>query len=153
MQTVEIRKMVLELSINAPCDRTWQIMIDDLSEWWPRDFLCFPESEKIRFEPWAGGRLYEETPDGRHILWANVNMILPGKAIELVGYMTPTYGGPSITMYRMEVAEAEDGTTRFKLTDTVMGRMDDEQEANMNEGWKFLFETGFKQYVEAKTST
>jgi uncharacterized protein YndB with AHSA1/START domain len=152
MQSVEIRQIVLEVMIAAPSGRVWQIMLDDLTEWWPRDFLCFKESENILFEPWAGGRLYEETPDGKQILWWTVNCIRPGKSIEFVGHMTPDYGGPSITMIKMELSEAENDITRFTLTDAVMGRIDDEQEANMTEGWTHLMEHGLKAYVEAKNT-
>jgi uncharacterized protein YndB with AHSA1/START domain len=148
MQTVEIRKIVVEVPIKAPVEKTWKIMFEQLPEWWPKDFLCYAEAEKIRFEPWAGGRLYEEAPDGRQILWSTLISIEPGRAMDFVGYMTPSYGGPSMTMYRLEVKPTDTGDTLFKLTDVVMGRTDDEHEASLNEGWTFLFEQGLKAYVE-----
>src|SRR4051794_10117395 len=106
MEAAKIREIVVEVPINASCDRVWKSLMDDLPEWWPRDFLCFADSEKIKFEPWAGGRLYEETPDGRQILWAHVVMIMPGEVIEFAGAITPSYGGPSFTTYRLAVKEA-----------------------------------------------
>lgn len=149
MESPGIRQIVVELSLRAPVETAWKLMVEHLPDWWPADFLCFPEAERIRFEPWAGGRLWEEAPDGRQILWANVLMILPGRAIEFVGYMTPTYGGPSLSMYRLEVTDAGDGTTRFRLTDSVLGLIDEEHQASLNEGWTYLFGK-LKEYVEAR---
>ncbi len=149
--TCEIKKLVFELDIDAPTDQVWRALLDELPEWWPADFLCFKEAEKISFEPWAGGRLYEQTPDGKHILWATVAMIIPGKVMEFVGSITPTYGGPMLSMYKFQVEEVEPGKSRFKLEDTLMGNIHEQTEQSMNEGWAYLF-TSLKSYVEGKAA-
>lgn len=147
MQTSEIRQIVVEVPITAPIEKVWKAMFEELPEWWPNDFLCFPGSRKIQFEPWAGGRLFEQAEDGREILWANVLMIHPGTIVDFVGYMMPSYGGPSITMYRFALSDAGDGTTLFRLSDSIMGRVDDEQVASLDEGWNYLF-ASLKRYAE-----
>jgi uncharacterized protein YndB with AHSA1/START domain len=146
---VEIRQLKLELAIDAPLERVWTALIDEIGTWWPRDFMSIPDSEKIILEPWPGGRLYEQSSDGRGILWSNVVMVLPNDSIEFVGYMTPTYAGPSITMIRLSVKPNPEGGTIFRMSDAVMGRIDDEQEQNLNEGWAYLF-GAFKNYCEAR---
>jgi uncharacterized protein YndB with AHSA1/START domain len=143
-----IKDLVIEIPISAPKERVWKAILEELPEWWPQDFLCFPESQKIRFEPWPGGRLYEQTEDGRGILWSTVVMIMPGQAIEFAGTVTPTYGGPNITTYRLEVGDA-DGGSMFKVVNSLFGRMTAEGEESISEGWKYLFVSGLKAYVEA----
>jgi uncharacterized protein YndB with AHSA1/START domain len=148
MQSAEIRDIIVEVQIKAAPERVWAALIEELSEWWPRDCLSLKGAEMILFEPWAGGRLYETAPDGGQLMWANVVMIQPGKAIEFVGYMTPTYSGPSITMYRFAIEATPDGQTIFRVGDSVMGRIDNAQEANLKEGWSYLA-NAFRKHVEA----
>ncbi len=82
-------------------------MLNELPKWWPKDFLALPGAERMQFEPFAGGRLFESTQDGKHILWGPVAKILLGEAIEIIGHMTPTYGGPSLTMCRLALSDGE----------------------------------------------
>jgi uncharacterized protein YndB with AHSA1/START domain len=150
MPTLDVKQIVVEVPINAPRSKVWDAMLSELPEWWPQDFLAFtPESEKMRFEPRVGGRLYEETKDGRQLLWATLTQILPQQLLEFTGHLTPSYGGPSITMIRMEISDAEDGSTLFRLTDTIFGNIGDELETNMTQGWNYLF-GAMKAYIEAK---
>jgi uncharacterized protein YndB with AHSA1/START domain len=148
--TTGIRNIVVEVPVEAPLSHTWRVLLHELPDWWPNDFMCFPEAQKVSFEPWAGGRLYEKTDDGRELLWSTVTSIMPEKALEFVGYMTPTFGGPSISMIRIELSEKEGGGTLLKITDAVLGRVDDDQEQSLTDGWNYLFGTGFKQYAERK---
>jgi hypothetical protein len=145
--TNEINQFMLELDVNCPKDKAWDIMLNHMSDWWPKDFLCLEGSPEIKFEPWAGGRLYEETEAGAHILWAHVVMIQPGSFIETVGAITPTFGGPSMNYCRMALEEGEGGTTKFKLTNTVMGYSKPEGKPRIEMGWNYLF-GAFKAYCE-----
>lgn len=145
-----IKEIVVEVPIEAPKERVWQALAHEMSTWWPLDFLCIPDSGGIKFEAKAGGRLYEESADGKAILWAQVLYIEPGVALEMAGAVTPTWGGPSMNFNRFEVRDAGEGKTLFRLTNSVLGNMTDENEQNVTEGWKYLFATKFKEYVEGK---
>ncbi len=144
----EITDIVVEIDIDCPKDQVWTMMLGQVSDWWPRDFLCFKESPFMSFEAHVGGRLYEETPNGTQILWGNVVMIVPGDIIDIVGYMTKQYGGPAVTMWRMGLKEGENGVTKFKLSNSMIGPKDDENKQNLTEGWEYLFGK-FKEYCEA----
>ncbi len=145
-----IKEIVVEVPINAPKDRVWQALAHELPTWWPLDFLAIPDSGGMKFELKPGGRLYEETADGRACLWGTVLYIEPGAVLEMMGAVTPTWGGPSLNMNRMEVRDAGDGTTLFRLTNSVLGNLSEEGEGNVTEGWKYLFAMKFKEYVEGK---
>lgn len=148
----QAREITLDVPLAVPRERAWQALAHEMPTWWPSAFLCFPESERIRFEPWAGGRLWEETPDGRQVLWATSVLIVPGEAIELVGHTTPTFGGPNVTMVRLALEDGSDGSTILRLKDTILGRCDDAQAANIRQGWSLLYEQAFKEYVESAQS-
>jgi uncharacterized protein YndB with AHSA1/START domain len=149
MEQAGIKQIELELTIDAPREHAWKCLFSNFGDWWPQDFLCLEGSEKIQFEPFAGGRVYEETPDGHSILWAHVYSIVPGKSIDFIGHMTPSYGGPSLTMWRISLHDAEgSGKTTMKLTDTILGRIAEDHQANLNEGWTYLFNS-YKAYCES----
>ena len=144
---LNIKELVVELTIDAPKDHVYNVMVNRLTDWWPRDFLGLPDAEKIQFEPWAGGRLFESTPDGRSLLWGTVVAVTPGSSLEVVGHMTSSYGGPSVTMWKLSVAEAEDGKTAFRMNDSIIGHFPPETEENMNQGWNYLF-GALKEFCE-----
>jgi uncharacterized protein YndB with AHSA1/START domain len=145
-----IKQIVVEVPINAPKERVWDALVKELPDWWPKDFMGLPNSEKMKWEPWPGGRLFEETADGHGLLWGQVLSIMPGASLEMMGAVSPTWGGPSINMNRMEVQDAGSGTTLFRLTNSVLGNLSEEGEQNVTEGWKYLFAMKFKEYVEGK---
>jgi uncharacterized protein YndB with AHSA1/START domain len=145
----EIHEIVVEIGIDCPRENVWKIMIDRLSDWWPGDFLCLPGAKKIQFEPVAGGRLFETTPEGGHLLWANVLIIAPGEAIEMAGHVTPTFGGPSVTQWRMGLTDGENGATKFRLSNSVIGHFSPESQAEVKGGLEYL--TGaLKAFCEKK---
>lgn len=144
MSQSTIRNIELELAINTDRQTAWTCLFEHFSDWWPSDFLCIPDAKRIQFEPRVGGRVFEETEDGRSILWGTCVFIMPGESMEFVGHMTPTWGGPSVTMIRYHLSDAEGGGTKFRLTDSVLGNVSDEQIANLDQGWRYLCEAYVK---------
>lgn len=145
--TCDIKQIVAEVQINAPREKVWKAMWDRFPQWWPEDFLSLQGSGGMKAELWAGGRVYEEAPDGRQILWGNFVLIQPGEAFEVVGYMTPTYGGPSVTMWRFALSDCVGGT-QLRITDSVLGAFPEGQAESLTEGWSYLA-TSLKQFCEA----
>jgi uncharacterized protein YndB with AHSA1/START domain len=138
----------LEFKINASPERVWKVITEETSRWWDKDFVSLPGSTCVMLEPRLGGRLYEETEDGRGLVWATVIAISEGKSIDFVGYMTPEWSGPTMTMIKLLVEPTEEGAV-LKLTEGLLGNVTDEVTQSMHEGWTFLFETKLKGYVES----
>ncbi|MBX3119873.1 MAG: SRPBCC domain-containing protein [Fimbriimonadaceae bacterium] len=147
MEQAVIKQIELELDINAPIGRVWNSLLNELPVWWPGDFLGYPEGGPIKFEPHVGGRLYEQTEDGKSLLWSTVIAIAPEKSMDFIGYMTPAFGGPTLTMLHLELEADGDAKTKFKMTDSLLGRVSEEGEASMNQGWSYLF-GAFKAHCE-----
>ncbi len=146
--TAQVKRLVVEIELLASVPKVWEALLNEASLWWTEEFLGIPGSKCIKLEPWAGGRLYEESENGS-ILWANILSIVPQKGIDFLGWMSPAYGGPCFTMICITLAATENGT-KFTLNDSLVGDVSEGTEANLDEGWKMLFGTMFKNYVEGK---
>lgn len=143
-----VMRLAYEVEIEAPRERVWDAYMHELPKWWTKEFFCFEGTEEMKFEPFVGGRLYEEGPSGS-ILWATCYTILPGRALDMIGFMTPAFGGPCFTMWHVEFEESE-GKTTLKLSDSLVGKVGEGTAENMGQGWSFLFGDLFKNYVEGK---
>jgi len=144
----EISSVAIELEISASPKKVWNIMVNRVSEWWPKDFMGLSESATMTLELKAGGRLYEADPNGAELLWGNVLQFIPGDSIDIVGHVTPQFGGPSMTMYRMALS-GDSASTRFQLTNWVVGNFADGQSDVVTEGWNYLF-GALKAFCEAE---
>lgn len=143
----EIKEVVVELAIKAPKEKVWNAMLNEMAAWWPKNALALEGADEMKFEPWAGGRQYVVTPDGKQLLWGTVLMVLPLKCVDVVGYTMPDYGGPSTWFWRMAIEDGEDGTTKFKLSNSIVGRVSDESLTDTTGGWNLIF-GAFKEYCE-----
>ncbi|MCU0710351.1 MAG: hypothetical protein MUF23_18900, partial [Pirellula sp.] len=95
------------LDIEASTSRVWRALTDQVGSWWLPSFHILGESSIIELEPHAGGRLVERA-DGRELLWYTVLAMVPEKSLDLAGYCTAKYGGPSTTMLSLEVTSISD---------------------------------------------
>ena len=56
-------RVELEVTIEAPREKVWQGLVEEIGEWWPRDFFT-TESPRFTLDPRVGGYMYEDTGDG-----------------------------------------------------------------------------------------
>jgi uncharacterized protein YndB with AHSA1/START domain len=141
----------LEVEIHAPSRRVWAALVDDTRGWWRKDFYALEDPVGMFLEPKAGGRLYEANQAGGEVLWATVIAVNPGRSLDFVGHLTAAYGGPTMTMLHLELEESGEGTL-LKLSDSLLGRVDEGTAAEMKKGWWQLFGEGLKPYVESSNS-
>ena len=69
----------LSISIDAPRQRVWRALTDQLGSWWLPDFHMLGEDSIVSLELQAGGRLYEQNGD-QELLWYTVLAVAPGIA-------------------------------------------------------------------------
>ena len=94
-QPVTATRIELEIPIEASPERVWNALVNDTGQWWPKDFYCTTDPGPITLEAKAGGRLFERGGDGSELLWFTVLALAPNKSMDLVGHLTPAYGGPA----------------------------------------------------------
>ncbi|MBC8089279.1 MAG: SRPBCC domain-containing protein [Phycisphaerae bacterium] len=146
-QAAGLLTVQLEISIAAPASRVWHALTNDVNSWWPRDFLASVNPQTITLTAQLGGQLIERGEHGGGVVWYTVYALVPGKSIDLVGQLSPVFGGPAQSLLRLELTEQGQHTV-FALTDAVVGNIGP-RTAEMNEsGWRAIFEHSFRPFVE-----
>lgn len=140
--------VLVRFTIAAPPDRVWRTMFDQPANWWPKDFNALSGS-RMQFEERLGGRLCETTGAGGGLVWYTVMALEPGRSVDLVGHLTAKFGGPTTSLLRLELEPHGAGGTTFTLTDALHGRVGPGMAANVEAGWRALFEAGLGAYAEA----
>ena len=151
VETMETRAMKyeLEIAIDAAPAAVWDALVNETNLWWLPDFHMGGPDSKVTLEPKAGGQLVEQVESGMSLLWYTVTACHPGESLELVGSLSPDFGGPSTSMLGIRLEEKPDGTTLFKVRDAVFGHVSDKSLESMSSGWTELFEKGLKAHVSS----
>ena len=145
--TAGVLRMELEIPIAAPRAEVWRMLTEEVHQWWPRDFYASAEPEAMRFDATLGGRLFEQSADGGGVVWYTVIGVTPGRSVDLAGHLTVAFGGPAQTLLRLSLRDEGDHTV-LELSDAVVGNVGERTAATLEDGWRALFESGFKQFVE-----
>ncbi len=144
-----VHQLEMEIRIAAPPSKVWKALVEDIVSWWPKDYFTSPRTIAMRLEPALGGRLYEDAGDGAGLVWYTVIGVDPGSTLDLAGHLTPAFGGPAVTMLRLELAEEGKGTL-LALSDSTVGRSAPDGEATKRDGWLAIFDAGLRAWVERK---
>lgn len=134
------------LTIPASVARVWHALAHQVNDWWLTSFHMLGPQSVVQLEFKAGGRLFEFA--GEHqLLWYTVIAIVPGESIELAGYCSAKYGGPTTTMIAIELSELTPATTQLRFSDSLFGKVTDGQVNSLCNGWKELFTDGLLRFV------
>ena len=148
-----IARVELEVTIAAGVDRVWKAILEETTKWWRADFYVNPQAKRFVIEPRPGGRMYEDWGNGAGCLWGTVLVLDPPKTLDLVCYLTPPYGGPAMSMVRIQLAQkGKAKSTTLSLTDAVLGPVSERTAGQLDEGWRALFGEALKKWVERGTA-
>lgn len=139
-----------EVTIAAPASEVWDALVSRADRWWNKGFFALPTSKRMTIEPRLGGRMYESGEDGSAVTWFTVTGIQPGRALDLLGHVSPAFGGPTTAMLRFEV-EASGTGARVKAIEARVGAVDDDCARCTKKGWSVLLDQGLKPLCEAKS--
>lgn len=142
-----IVKYQFELPIKRSASDIWSIMIDRIDDWWMSDFRALGEGSNVTLTALVGGQLIETGADGSALEWYRVQMVSPGKALYLVGYMAPDWGGPTTSMLKLSVEDRDQGSV-LNVSDALMGNVTEKSASSAEGGWKMLFGDGLKAFAE-----
>jgi uncharacterized protein YndB with AHSA1/START domain len=145
----QIHQFELEITIAASKSRVWEALTEETNAWWLADFRALGEGSTVTFDAKPGGHLVENTPDGGGLVWYSVQMAQPGSALYLVGHTAPDWGGPTLSMLKLSLEATEDGCT-LKVSDSLVGRVSEQQAKSLKSGWAQLFGEGLKAHAESE---
>lgn len=149
MQSAGWMRVDVTVVIDAPPARVWKALTAEAGAWWRDDFLVAGPTSRFQVEAWPGGRMFEEAPDGRGLLWFHVTLVDAPKRLDFVGDVGLDWGGPLRSQVSVRL-EAVGATTRLTLTDALIGNLTNKTRDGLAAGWTQLFGTHFKRYVEAR---
>ncbi|WNG51382.1 SRPBCC domain-containing protein [Archangium minus] len=150
---VGVARVEVEVTVGAPRERVWRALVEETSQWWPKDFYVGRAPKGFVIEARPGGRVYEDWGNEAGALWYTVLVVEPLEVLELAGHLTPGFGGPATTTVRLTLRD-EGGKTVVKVEDSVFGRVDEHTVPRLREGWRTLMGGGgLKAWVEANLST
>jgi uncharacterized protein YndB with AHSA1/START domain len=65
--------IMISRKVDAPPERAFEVFVDRLGDWWPRDYTWGGDSlETIAIEANINGRCYERASDGSESVWGTV---------------------------------------------------------------------------------
>jgi uncharacterized protein YndB with AHSA1/START domain len=137
----------LEVIIEAPRERVWKALTTQIDAWWLPSFHMVGPGSVVSLRAEAGGHLVERVEGGGSLLWGTVQMVVPGESLYLVGFSHPEWGGPATTLLRFTLADRERGTA-VTLSESLHGRISEDNLASLREGWRDLLGAGLKKFVE-----
>lgn len=143
------RQYELEIEIEAPRERAWQALLQEIDAWWPDDFRMLGEGARVELDVSPGGRGMLETADGGSSLhWYAVQCVMPDKfTLYMVGNIAPDFGGPSTSNMKIALEPSDVGCV-LKLSDAHHGRVNEDFLLSLKSGWKQVFGDGFKAFAE-----
>lgn len=138
----------LTLEIAKPHAAVWKAFTSGVQSWWPKDFYATESPRRMVFEVKPGGRLYEDGGEDNGLVWYHVIAVDAPHAITMSGFIAPPFGGPATSLLRVAFSAQGKSATLMEVTDSTFGCLGDPK--STNEGWRMLFEGGFKAWVERK---
>jgi hypothetical protein len=138
----------LSLEIAKPHAAVWKAFTGEIHSWWPKDFYATESPKRIVFEVKPGGRLYEDSGKGNGLVWYHVIAVDAPNSITMSGFIAPPFGGPATSLLNVSFSAKGKSATAMEVTDSTFGCLGDAK-ATL-EGWRLLFESGFKKWVEGR---
>ena len=138
----------LSLEIARPHLAVWKAFSGDIHSWWPKDFYATQSPQRIVFEVKPGGRLYEDSGKGNGLVWYQVIALDAPNSITMSGFIAPPFGGPAASLLNVSFSARSKSATAMEVTDSTFGCLGDASATA--EGWRLLFEDGFKAWIERR---
>lgn len=83
VETLPIPPVIKTITVQCTPATAFRVFTADIGRWYPLDLFSIRPATDCRFEPYAGGRLYEIGADGQETLWGRVLAWDPPRALVL----------------------------------------------------------------------
>ena len=133
-----------EIVIEAPRDKVWKALTDDIGKWWA--FRTIEQGKgEMTLQATVGGHFIESHGDSGAV-WGTVVFLRQGEKLQLNGALGLT-SRPVNSQYTYELEERK-GATLLKLTHQCIGHNLEDTGDKYSQGWQALLGKYLKGYVE-----
>lgn len=153
IEPAAIASLTMTIQIGTSPDNVWRALTENIGEWWPADFYAGGADGKrdYHLEASPGGRMFESWDGGGGVLWGTVVCVNPGKQLQVLGAVFPSFGGPSEWFGTWSLEKAGANQTTLTFSESSLGRVSDEGTQEKDAGWSYLWNT-LKAHLEGTTS-
>lgn len=151
-----LEPVVKELVVPAKPDRAFDVFVEGIGKWWPRDHkLSDAALDTVVIEPREGGALYEVDADGVRCEWGHVIAFEPGKRLVLGWQLDAEWVFDAGFVTEVEVTfAAVDGGTLVRLEHRNLERYGENaagvrQSISAPTGWPGILESYATLVVES----
>ncbi|MCR9134991.1 MAG: SRPBCC domain-containing protein [Alphaproteobacteria bacterium] len=152
-----IEPVVVELTIDRPPGKVFELFTRRITEWWPLETHSLGASDEkppqmVVMEPHVEGRIYEVSQDGAQRLWGSVIAWEPGTHVAFTWHVgrEPERG----TQVSVRFQLTDSGGTHITLRHDNWHRLGDEaeeQRQGYETGWPALLNDDFLPFVSANS--
>lgn len=147
MKFIEI-KLVIDISTGR--ENVFDLLTNNISDWWGKPYVNSTESTKITLEPRIGGLLYESWGVDGGYKWGEVSSIKQNELLEITGSLSmrnAIYGNVSFKLEKIGF------NTRIELIHKAYGDLSDDINQKYTNGWKNLIGIRLKKLAEEGIKT
>ena len=117
-----IEPLRLDYEVACPPDLAFDVWTRRFSTWWPKGHSVSGDIEtEVILEPWAGGRIFERTPDGIEIEWGEITAWEPPSRLAYQWHIKRDRA--DATDVEVSFVGRGDGTTRLEIVHTGWDRL------------------------------
>ncbi len=137
MSTGKIPAVLRSVEVSIPPERAFEVFTRRMGEWWPLHTHSIAEKRamNVRFEEWAGGKVFEVVDDGTEWEWAEVLTWEPPHLLVLAWHPTER---PTVSTEVEVRFTGFDGGTRVELEHRGWERLGDlamTARVDYDQGW------------------
>ncbi len=148
-----VQQILMEITIDAPRERVWKALVEETGAWWHKDFYTGRDPVGFHMQPKLGGWIFEDWGGGEGAIWGTVIGVRAPEMLQAVGDSGPDYGGPNRGMMSWDLTPSgdDDAATVVRFRHALHGSVAPGTVDSLDGGWRLLFETCLKAYVETGT--
>jgi uncharacterized protein YndB with AHSA1/START domain len=136
----------MEFDFASPPKGVWTAFARDMHKWWHRDHFSDARAKAMKIETRLGGRWFESWGQGRGRVWHTVVTCDPPRLLETTGPLFPQFGGPAMSMLRLEFTPRGKGT-KLLLSDAIFGAVSTKTKKSFESGWKAVLGEALTAYI------
>lgn len=140
----------LQIEINAKRPVIWKAMTKEINKWWPGSFYSSEATKAFVMEPHVGGRVFEDWGNGAGGEWGRLIVFQPHEKLIWAGNhfggSGKNWGNFFVTIQLKDHGKG----VMLEFEDSGFGMLDAGMKSSLESGWKELYGTHLKDYVEKK---